>query len=173
MNIRAATTFRFKMLRFVSIWLAVVTAFLVCLTAFVAARSDWAYAFHTLWIVALPLWLLGLTLLVSASDIVVDADGISKRLLGVTWKVIRWDNVSRITAFPVYGGYGYSARAFNVFPKVISGFRILPSGKMCFQDKTDRASELVGLLNEYALVYGFSLESRSSALAPLLPVTRL
>src|SRR5208283_3414950 len=50
------------------------------------------------------------------SDIVIDNQGISRQLFSKTWQTIEWNNVRLITAFPVSGGYGYSVRAFNIFP---------------------------------------------------------
>ncbi|NIF41044.1 hypothetical protein F3J14_09130 [Burkholderia sp. Tr-862] len=92
------------------------------------------------------------------SDVEIDNNAISRRILGSTWQKIDWENVGLITAFPVSGGYGYSARAFNIFPKTRPRFRVLPSGKMVFNDKLNNAEKMIELLNYYASIYGINIK---------------
>jgi hypothetical protein len=117
--------------------------------------------------------ILGTISFLDQSDIVVDDQGISRCILGWPWKKIRWDNVRLITAFPVSGGPGYSARAFNIFPIVKPQFRLLPSGKILFNDKVQNASTLVELLNQYALKHGIKIETRDTLWSDRKPTNRL
>ncbi|MCA8205126.1 hypothetical protein LGM71_29235 [Burkholderia sp. AU33545] len=92
------------------------------------------------------------------SDVEIDNKAISRRIFGSTWQKIDWENIGLITAFPISGGYGYAARAFNIFPKTRPRFRILPSGKMVFNDKLNNAPKMIDLLNHYASIYGIDIK---------------
>jgi hypothetical protein len=115
----------------------------------------------------------GAVLLFGRSDVVTDDQGISRRLFGWTWQTVLWTNIRLITAFPVTGGYGYTARAFNIFPSVRPKVRLMPSGKMMFTDKMSDASRLVELLNHYASIHGIKIEIRDSLMGSLKPASRL
>jgi hypothetical protein len=117
--------------------------------------------------------LVGAVLLFGKSDVLIDDQGISRRLFGWTWLTIQWANVRLITAFPVSGGYGYSARAFNIFPTVKAAIRLMPSGKMAFTDKVSGAPRLVELLNHYASSHRINIEIRDSLMGGLKPASRL
>ncbi|HHY6931721.1 TPA: hypothetical protein ACV4T7_005701 [Burkholderia ambifaria] len=92
------------------------------------------------------------------SDVEIDNRAISRRIFGSTWQIIDWENVRLITAFPVSGGYDHSARAFNIFPKTRPRFRLLPSGKMVFNDKLNNATKMIELINYYASIYGIDIK---------------
>jgi hypothetical protein len=141
------------MLRWGCIWFAAVNVLLVCFTFIVAMRNSWAYALQALEILAPVFWFLGVVVIITASDVVVDDEGIARCLFGFTWKRIRWDNTRLITEFLVRTPYG-STRGVNVFPMVKSRFRILPSGKISFTEKMERAPELLQMMRQYASKYG-------------------
>jgi hypothetical protein len=149
----APVVFTYKMLRWGCIWFAVANVLLICFTFVVAMRNSWAYAFQGLAILAPIVWFLGVIVIITASDVVVDDEGIARCLFGFTWKRIRWDNTRLITEFLVRGP-AVSTRGVNVFPIVKSRFRILPSGKISFTEEMERASELVQMMRQYASRHG-------------------
>jgi hypothetical protein len=147
------TVFTYKMLRWGCIWFAAVNVLLICFTVVVALRNTWAYAIQGFAVLAPIFWFLGVVVIVTASDVVVDDQGISRRLFGFTWKRIRWGNARLITEFLLQTPTG-STHCVNVFPIVKPRFRILPSGKISFSEKMERAPELLQILRQYASRYG-------------------
>jgi|SRR5579864_1549204 len=117
--------------------------------------------------------IMGTMRFLDTSDIVVNDLGISRSILGWPWKTIQWENVRLITAFPVSGGPDYSARAFNIFPIVKPKIRLMPSGKIMFDDKVQNASALVDLLNQYVLKHGIKIETRDTLWSDRKPASRL
>ncbi|HEY8100168.1 MAG TPA: hypothetical protein VIF82_05405 [Burkholderiaceae bacterium] len=106
-------------------------------------------------------------------DIFIDDQCICRQLFSMTLQTIRWDNIRLITAFPVSGGHGYTARAFNIFPIIKPRFGLQPSGKIFFDDKLENAPELVDLLNHYVSKHGIKIEIRDTLLGNLTSATRL
>lgn len=106
----------------------------------------------------------GWLLLTGRSDIVIDDEGISRRLFGRTWQSIAWKNVRRITEFPIFNPDLHKmSRAFNIYPSVFPRFRLVPSGKMAFMEPAENAHQLVELIEHYAAAYRIELENRVSA----------
>jgi hypothetical protein len=97
--------------------------------------------------------------IVRHSDVAIDDDGISRTFAGMTWQKINWNNVDRIVSFKSSSDDdGTLNRAFNLFPKVKSGFRLIPSGKMVFGDSVDLKGQFIRLLNYYVDKYQIRLE---------------
>lgn len=165
--------FEFKGKFLVLIWLCAV----ICITGFlgISLIMSGGSSGRVIFLLISCLFLFAVSglLLHGRSDVVIDENGISRRLFDKTWQTIRWENVRLITAFPVSGGSGYKARAFNIFPVIKPRIRLFPSGKMFFDDKLENAPRLVELLNYYVIKYGIKTETRDSLLGKLTPSTHL
>jgi hypothetical protein len=176
MNNEAPTgvkSFRFAGRLLVILWMCIALCFIGVLT-FIRNRQPGATGGITVLVMSISFVLLvGAVLLFGRSDVVIDEKGISRRLFGWTWKTVHWPNIRLITAFPVTGGYGYTARAFNIFPSVRPTVRLMPSGKMMFTDKMSDAPRMVELLNYYASTNGIKIEIRDSLLGGLKAASRL
>jgi hypothetical protein len=176
MSYQAATcgeSFRFPGRLWVILWTGLALTFIGVLT-FIRIRQPGATGGIGVLVTSISfVLLLGAVLLFGRSDVVIDDQGISQRLFGWTWKAVCWRNVRLITAFPVSGGYGYTARAFNIFPLVRPHFRLMPSGKMMFTDKISDSPRLVDLLNQYASSHVIKIEIRDSLAGSLKPASRL
>lgn len=103
------------------------------------------------------------TLLGGASDIVVDDEGISRRLYGWVWKRMRWDNIARIKAFEVYvEAQRIRSMAYNIFPIVKDQIRLLPSGKIAFLGTVDGITELLEVINKRADQYHILIQIKKN-----------
>lgn len=107
-------------------------------------------------------WVMGFMLMVGRSDVIIDDQGISRCFLGKTWRTIRWDNIMRITKFPVSDGFGKIVKGYNIFPKVKPRFSFNPSGKMTFGEYMDDIPKLIEMLNFYVLKYDIKVEVRET-----------
>jgi hypothetical protein len=93
------------------------------------------------------------------SNIVIDDEGISRSFLRRTWKVIPWNDVEVIRVFKVLDRRSNSEiRYFNIYPRIVSGFRIMPSGKMVFGERMERPNEFNTLLRKYIALHGLRVE---------------
>src|ERR1043165_5458139 len=68
----------------------------------------------------------------SLSEIVIDDHAIARRILGITWQTIRWNDVRSVRTFRItdFSGSG-KLRVFNIYPVKRSRFR---SGVMMFNE---------------------------------------
>ena len=64
-----------------------------------------------------------------------------------------------IKTFSVSGGRGYSAQAYNLYPKVRPRFAVLPAGKMSFTDKMTNSALLIKHLYRFAAAHGIKIDS--------------
>jgi hypothetical protein len=169
----ASSAFSFAGQFLVMLWMCVVLC-IVGLLGFTWIRQAGVAGGITFLVVSISFVLLiGFLLLAGRSDVLVDDQGISRRLFGWTWQTIQWGNVRLITAFPVFGGSGYTPRAFNIYPSVRPKVRVMPSGKMSFTDKMSDAPRLIKLLNQYASSHGIKIEVRDSLAGNLRAARRL
>jgi hypothetical protein len=102
--------------------------------------------------------LVGALMLAGRSDVIIDDQGISRRIFGKTWQRMDWDNIRLIRAFPVSGGGGYSAQAYNIYPKVRPRFAVLPAGKMSFTDKMTNSTQFIEHLHRFASAHSIRIE---------------
>lgn len=103
------------------------------------------------------------------SDILIDAQGISRRFLGKTWQSIRWDNIRVIKTFPV-GGAGFA-------PRIVKAYTICPAqkphglsyrgGKIGFWSTFNNMDQLVALMNLYIQKYKIKVEVRDELTSPI------
>jgi hypothetical protein len=170
-----AESFRFAgRLLLILLWMCIALCFIGALTFIrVQQPGPTSDGITALFVSISFVLLVGTVLLFGNSDVVIDDRGISRRLFGWTWQTIRWTNIRLITAFPVSGGYGYTARGFNIFPSVAPTVRLMPSGKMWFTDKISDAPRLVELLNHYASSQSIKIEIRDSLVGGLKAASRL
>jgi hypothetical protein len=168
-------SFRFSgRLLAILIWMGIALCFIGTLTFIRVQQPGAPTGGITVLVMSISFVLLvGAVLLFGNSDVVIDEQGISRRLFGWTWQTVRWTNIRLITAFPVSGGYGYTARGFNIFPSVRPTVRLMPSGKMWFTDKISNAPRLVELLNHYASSQSIKIEIRDSLIGSLKSASRL
>ena len=126
-----------------------------------AAKGDVHSAFQ-IGVIFFPAVILMVFLgIVRLSDVAIDDKGIEQIFAGVTWQRIEWNNVDRIVSFKSSTEDGVVKRGFNLFPKVRSGFRLLPSGKMVFGDSVDLKGQFIRLLNFYIDKYQIKLEYKT------------
>ena len=78
-----------------------------------------------------------------------------------------------ITAFPVYGGPGSQAIAFNLFPKSGVKASLRPFGKMIFNDKLIDCIKLIEFINFYAKENKILLKETKKMAGKTVPVDSL
>jgi hypothetical protein len=151
-NTRLSTpvVFRAKGTALIAMWLCVVFCIFVFLGTLLMVRGAALGSVIFGFLAFLFFAVISIAILNNWSDVVIDDKSISRRIFGSTWQRMDWENVGSITAFPVSGGLGHAARAFNIFPKTKPKFRVLPSGKMVFSDELENASKMIDFLNNYS-----------------------
>lgn len=93
------------------------------------------------------------------ADVIVDAQGISRRLFGlVPWKRQRWDNIRliRVMPFPYrdpYTGSTSFKRIIVMLPAVPPRLRWVRSGKVALDDAVNEAGVLMKIINHYIAQY--------------------
>jgi hypothetical protein len=134
------------------------------------SELDWLY-----FLIASALFVFGVSLLLlnARSDVVIDGVGIYRVIYGVTWQMIAWECVGMITVFPVHGGPGSQAIAFNLFPKFGAKSSLRPFGKMFFDDKLIDCEKLIEFINFYAKENRITLKVRKNLLGELVTVESL
>lgn len=165
--------FRYKRLPWVCLWIIVICAFNVWIIALSIKNGTWESDRAAVCGLAACFALIGAFVLVSSSDVVIDDNGVSRRLFKVVWKHLYWDNILVITALPVSEGNGKTVRAFNIFPRVKPRFRLLPSGKTFFTEGAGDVASIVSILNFHAQKNGIRLEAGETVGSTLKPVPRL
>lgn len=148
------TEYKSKKLRSTIYWLVVISCLLVCSLLYDAARFGWAYAIHGILILSSFHWVLGVIAILLNSSVVIDDQGISRKLFGVTWRRIDWNNVRLVTEFPLTGR-GWKTNGVNIFPKVKPPFHIYPSGKISFTEQIEGAEELMSSICNFSRKFGF------------------
>ena len=113
------------------------------------------------------LLLTGITI-AGQSDIIIDDQGISRRLFWITWRSIRWDNIQVIKTFHVVaqGFRPKSVRAFAIYPSVkLPGKLTLPgSGSIAFTEGFENIGQLIELINYYATKYEIKIEIQANGI---------
>jgi hypothetical protein len=87
--------------------------------------------------------------ILNVMDIFVSDTGISRRFLGFTFQSIDWDNLRIIKIFNIQDRSLGEVTCFNFFPEKTSGFRLVPSGKIVFNDRMVNFQEFRRLVNAY------------------------
>lgn len=152
-------TFVFKGKLLVLAWLLACVAIFGFLGDVVARQNPFEGGVFLVLTLAFTL-LMGALILVDRSDVIVDEQAISRRLFGVIWQRMEWRNIRVIRTFHVSATGGYTAQAYNLYPKVKARFAFLPGGKMSFTDKMTNAPQFFGHLRRMASEYGINIESR-------------
>ncbi|EKS9883930.1 hypothetical protein BTK96_000834 [Burkholderia pyrrocinia] len=107
------------------------------------------------------------------ANVEVGDDGIHRVLFGVEYQSLSWDNISKITSFPVSGRAGESVRALNIFPLKKPAFRLTPSGKIFFSERFVNFDELIKIINQYVRQYNIRVEVREAPLGKVIVVDKL
>jgi hypothetical protein len=108
-----------------------------------------------------------------SSDIIIDEQGISRRLFGKVWRTIHWDNIEIIKTFHVVaqGFRPKSVRAFTIYPTgVLFGWSYL-SGGIGFSENFMNMERLIGLINLYAAKHNIKIEVQANGMRT--PATHL
>jgi hypothetical protein len=99
----------------------------------------------------------GLTL-TSQSDVVIDDQGISKRLFGVTLRTIRWDNVREVRVFQLKGIYAEKMiRALAIYPAVGPKGNLSSIGKLVIRERFEKMDLMIEMMNHYISKYGIRI----------------
>ena len=151
------TVYRYRMLRFACVWLAVVTILLVGFALFLARKFGASYALRGFFVLAPGFWILGFLVVISSADVVLDENGIARLLFGHVLRQERWQNVRMITCFDVRTPFE-STRAVNVFPVSKPRFHLLPSGKMSFRAEAKNDVDLIQMVSQHASAHGIPIK---------------
>lgn len=119
----------------------------------VAGIHNTGWANTVPWLVGFGLFVLyeAVLLLGGASDIVVDDEGLSRRLYGWVWRRMRWDNMSRIKSFEVFDQrQSLIVTSYNIFPIAKARFRLHPSGVLRFAGIVEGIDDLLEIINRQA-----------------------
>ena len=82
------------------------------------------------------------------SDILIGDDGISRRMFGIIWQNVSWNNVKKIKVFASYNKTKENFRSFNILP--IKRPLFSPFGsKIAFDERVGHCHELLETLNSY------------------------
>jgi len=101
---------------------------------------------------------IGWFVITSLADVVVSETGVSRCLWGRTLREISWGNIKKIRVFKMYHrAYRRKVRVFHVIPVRPSGFRLTPSGKICFDEPED-ISALIEHMNQHIAAHGIPVE---------------
>ena len=98
--------------------------------------------------------------IVGSSDIIIDDQGISRRLFGKVWRTIHWDNIKIIKTFHVVaqGFRPKSVRAFTIYPTIAPiGWSYL-SGSIGFTESFANVEQLIELINHYVSKHNIKIE---------------
>jgi hypothetical protein len=159
-----SVVFKFKQLCLTIFWLCAMNVFLMY--AYIRRIHQEKETFGdtvALVIILTIVWLIGILVLSAQSDVVIDKQKISRRLFGLTWQRIRWDNIDRIVVFPITKGTSYYVlRGFNIYPKIKPSIKLLPAGKMAITENINDASNFINLLNNFIIEYKIRVEKKDS-----------
>lgn len=107
------------------------------------------------------------------SDILIDDQGISRRLLGKTWRTIQWSDIKVIWTFPVTakGFQSKAGKGFAIYTSVKPiGISYL-SGGIGFTDGFENMDQLIELINHYVSKHGIKIEIQANGVKT--PANRL
>lgn len=163
-EIREKVVFRYKRLPFMIAWVVIVTGLLAFL-AIQALRQKGMTAGLVIFFVsafAIIYWQ-GFLVVFGASDIIINNDGVSRILFGMTWKKISWENMARIVCFEVYySRWHTNVMVYNLFPKIKPKVRLFPSGKMWITGNFKDVNKMRNLMNEFVLEYGIPVQCKQN-----------
>jgi len=108
-------------------------------------------------------------MILSLMDIMINELGISRRFLGMTWQSIEWRNVKVIKIFDGIDREQGKITYFNVFPIIPSKFRIVPGGKIIFNDAwMVDFLKFKNIINGYILINKISIERKINGKSVIL-----
>lgn len=96
--------------------------------------------------------------IINTMNIVISENGISRNFLNRTWQNIEWNNCKSIKLFYMQDKRYGKITCFNIFPKFLPRYRIIPSGEISFNNKMEKFQEFKNLFNEYIKKYGVKVE---------------
>lgn len=142
-------TFKFKKLKWFCVgWILVILMFFGFSVA--AESRDGVKSAALILAIFMPLLLFaGFSVILNMMDIVVSEQGVSRVFLGVTWQSIDWKNIKVIRLFNIHDRNSGEIVCFNFFPEKVPRFRIIPSGKIVFNDGMINFQEFRKLVNNY------------------------
>ena len=128
-------TFRFRRMRRFCINFTLLMVLFVSISIAAEMRGQiWSGLLVILTFIPIIL-LSGIIMITGLMDIDLNDLGISRCFLGVTWQFIEWKNVKTILIFDGFDREFGKLTHFNVFPLVLPKYRIVPSGKIVFNDE--------------------------------------
>lgn len=150
--------FRFKGMRVLCALLTAVVGLWLALSFIWIEREGFWSGVVFLTVGLLLFGVLGIMTLLGVSDIIIDNDGISRRLFGVEWQAVRWDCVQRIRIFRIPNfARGGTFRAFKIYsfdspsgtrrPKTIS-----------FNEQSTDVDSLLRMINKFVAIHGIKVE---------------
>lgn len=157
--------FKFSNLKTFCIWIICVIFLFSGFSVVAWARGEVGSALLILSIFV-PLSILGGFFgIISTMNIVVSENGISRNFLNHVWQNIDWDNCKSIKLFYMQDRRSGKITCFNIFPKILPRFRIIPSGKISFNNQMGEFQEFKELFNKYIKKYGIKVERVDSGVS--------
>lgn len=153
--------FKIRKLRTFCVTFLILIALLVTLFVVAKMREQTGLQLVIL-LVFMPLLLLsGFVAILSLMDIVITERAISRNFLGRVWQSVEWNNVRIIKVFDDPNRTGGKITYVNIFPLEPPKFRILPSGKIVFNDEwMDDFEKCKSLMNGYIRSNDIAIERR-------------
>ena len=104
------------------------------------------------------------TAIAGSSDIIIDENGISRRIFGKVWRTIQWGNIKIVKTFHVIalGFRSKRIRAFVVCPSSVpSGWSYL-SSRITFTENFVNVEQLIELINHYISKHNIKIEVQTN-----------
>lgn len=145
-------------------WVVIVTGLLGFLAVQAVKQDGWTFEWIGFFSAAFAiLYWQGFLVVFGASDIIIDNESISRRLFGITWKRIAWDNMSKVLCFEVYySRWHTNVMAYNLFPKNKPRMHIFPSGKMWITGNFKGVGEFKDLVNKFVSKYEIQVQRKQN-----------
>jgi len=140
--------------------LIVILCFSAFFTTAEVVASDYSGGFAFFLFATIFFLFLGAHWIAGWSDIIIDERGISRSILGMSWRVIKWEDIRFIL---IRESFDPNARKKFKFYEINSISKpkseILSGAKMTISERMEQPREFIELINKYISKYNIKVES--------------
>lgn len=161
---RGERVFKIKYYLIKIIFVNIFTLWIAAFAIFSITHGGGLFLGVVLSLVAIILVPSGLGMVNRFSEIVIDDQGVSRRIFGRTLQAVRWEDVKIIKKFRIVsaGFYSRVVDSYSIYPLVKPTGVFVVTGSIGFSEGFENMEQLIGLLNYYICKHDIKVEIPSN-----------